>query len=72
MHLCTEQLHAVDIERLTLGVLLTHEDFALHAEQCSGGSGCHAVLTCTGLRDDTGLAHTLGKQGLTEYIVDLV
>ncbi len=30
------------------------------------------MLACAGLRDDAGLAHLPGQQGLTEHIVDLV
>ena len=71
-HLRAEQPHAIHIEGLADGILLSHEHNTFHAHQRSGGRSCHAVLTCSCLRDQAGLAHLLRKQGLSEDIVDLV
>ena len=71
-HLRAQQPHPVDIQRLTDGVLLAHEDHALQTHQGGGGGGGDTVLTGAGLGDDALLAHLLGQQGLTEHIVDLV
>ena len=49
-----------------------HEHHAFHAHQGSGGGGGYAVLTGAGLGNEAGLAHLLGKQCLTENIVDLM
>ena len=67
-----EHLHARDVQRLSLGVLTSHVDRAVEAEESSGGRGGHAVLAGPGLRDDTRLAQLLGEQRLTEHVVDLV
>ena len=64
MHLRTQQLHAVDVQSLTVGVLFSHEDLAFHAHQGGGGGGGNAVLTSSGLGDDPGLAHALGEEYL--------
>ena len=72
MHRRTEQTHLVDIQRLTLRILLAHEYLALHAHQCRCRRRRHTVLACTGLRDDTGLSHFLRQQYLTEHVVDLM
>ena len=55
-----------------LGVLLAHEDHALHAHQRRGGGGRHAVLAGAGLGDQAGFAHLFREQRLTEHVVDLV
>ena len=72
MHLGAQQLHAVDVERLTLGVQTTHVHFAFQTEQSGSSCGCNAVLTGAGLRDDTGLAHLLGEQALRQRVVNFV
>ena len=72
MHLGAQQLHAVDVERLTLGVQTPHVHFAFQTEQSGSGCGCNAVLTGAGLRDNTGLAHLLGEQALCQRVVDFV
>ena len=47
-----QQPHAVDVERLPRGVLLAHEDLALHAHQCRGRGRRDAVLSGPGLGDE--------------------
>ena len=70
--LSAEHLHARNIEGLTLGVLAPHVDRAVEAEERSGGRGGHAVLTRTGLRNNTRLTQFLGQQRLAKHVVDLV
>ena len=70
--LCAQKTHPVDVQGLTLGVLLAHEHHTLHAHQGSGRGGGNAMLTGTGLGDEAGLAHLFGQQRLSENIVDLV
>ena len=71
-HLGAEQSHSIDVERLTLGILLAHENDALHAHQSSGSRGRDTVLTCTSLGNQADLAHLFGQQRLTENVVDFV
>ena len=71
-HLRAEQPHAINVESLADGVLLSHEHDTFHAHQRSCRCRRHAVLACSCLRDQAGLAHLLRKQGLAEHIVDLV
>ena len=71
-HLRAEQPYAINVERLADGVLLSHEHDAFHAHQRSCRCRRHAVLACSCLRDQAGLAHLLRKQGLAKHIVDLV
>ena len=68
----SEKAHTVDVQRLTLGVLLAHEHDALHAEQSRRSSSCNSVLTCACLRNEAGLAHFLREQSLSEDVVYLV
>ena len=72
VYLGAQQAHAIDVERLPLGVLLAHEHLALHIHQRGGGCGCHAVLPCAGFCNDAGFAHFFGKQHLAEHIVNLM
>ena len=67
-----EKAHTVDVQRLADGVLLAHEDDALHAHQRRGGGGRHAVLARAGLGDQARFAHLFREQRLTEHVVDLV
>ena len=57
---------------LTLNVGSTHEDFALHIHQSADRSCSHTMLTGTSLGNDTGLAHFLCHQNLTDGIIDLM
>ena len=68
----TQQTHPVHVQRLPDGVLFAHEHHTFHIHQCRCGGGCHTVLTGTGLGNEAGLAHLLGKERLTQHIVDLV
>lgn len=72
MDLGAEETHAVDVQCLTLGIFLAHEDFAFHAEEGSGRCGSYAVLACAGLGNDSCLAHSLGKECLAKDVIDLV
>ena len=67
-----EQTHPRDVECLALGVDPTHVDDALETEHGTRGGCGHTVLTGPGLGDDALLAHLLGKQRLTQHVVDLV
>ena len=71
-HLCAQQLHAVDVERLAFHVCCPHIDFAFHSEQRSGGRCRHAVLASASLRNDALFAHAFRQQNLAQDIVDLV
>ena len=66
------QTHAVHVRRLALHVGLAHVDHAVQAEQRASERGGGAVLPGAGLRDDTGLAHLLGKERLADHLVGLV
>src|SRR5690625_1384034 len=66
-----EHAHPGDVEGLAFGVLFTHVDDTVEAEEGAGGGGGYAVLSGTGLGDDAGLAHAFGEQGLAEHVVDL-
>ena len=67
-----QQFHAVDIQGLTLNILLAHEHLALQAQ--SSGNGCcrNTVLTCASLGDDPLLTHMLGQQSLPDGVIYLV
>ena len=57
---------------LTFHVGSTHEDFALHIHQGADRSCSHTMLTGTCLGNDTGLAHLLCHQNLTDGIIDFM
>ena len=69
---CPQELHPEDVQRLAMGVFLTHVDDALLSEQGRGRGGRYPVLPGARLRDDPLLAHPAGEQALTEHIIDLV
>src|SRR5687768_9618219 len=68
----TEQVHAMDVERLPANVILTHVDGAFQSEarahRCSGD----AMLTRSGLSDYATLPHSHREQCLPYGVVDLV
>ena len=72
MNLGTQHLHALHIGVLALHIGCPHKHLALHVHQCAHGGCGHTVLSGSRLGDDTCLAHTLGKQNLTDGVVDLV
>ena len=72
VHLCAQHLHALHVCVLTLHIGSSHEYLALHVHQCTDRRRCHTVLSSTRLRDDARLAHFLGKQNLSDGVVDLV
>ena len=57
-----QQPHFVYVQRLALGILLTHKDNTFHAHQGGGSGGGYAVLACTGLGNQAGLAHLLASR----------
>ena len=71
-HLCAEQAHAEDVQRLAAHVLGAHVDVALEAEQRARRRGGDAVLAGACFGDDAPLAHPHGQQRLAERVVDLV
>ena len=71
-HLCAQQSHLIDIERLAFCVLLTHKYHTFHPQKRGGGGGGHTVLPRARLGDQPGLPHSLGQKRLSQHIVDLV
>src|SRR5574344_422496 len=71
-HFSTEHLHPFHIRVLSLHIQcsLIHHTRPIH--QCTDRGCGHTVLTGTGLGDDTGLAHFVGKKDLSDGVVDLV
>ena len=72
LYLGAEKLHTEHVRGLTRNVRRAHVNHARQAEARRNGRRGNAVLAGTGLRDDAGLSHALGKQDLAEAIVDLV
>ena len=68
----SEKAHPVNVQSLSPGVFLAHEDFTFHIHQGCRCGGGYAVLACAGLSDDAGFAHFLGEKDLAQYVVDLV
>ena len=72
MNLGTKHLHALYVGVLALNIGSTHKHLALHVHKCAN-SGCgHTVLSGSSLGDDASLTHALGKQNLTDGVVDFV
>jgi len=67
-----EHPHPRHVQCLPAGVLFTHVDGAVEAEERTGRGGGDPVLAGPGLGDHPGLAHPPGQQHLPEHIVDLV
>ena len=72
MYLGSQKFHTVDIQCLSVGIFFSHEDFAFHPQEGCCRCGSHTVLSGTGLCDQAGLAHLLGKQCLSQGIIDLM
>ena len=72
MHLDSEEFHTIDIQCLPVGIFFSHKNFAFHAKERCCRSGSNTVLSGTCLCNQTGLAHFLGKQCLSQGIIDLV
>ena len=72
MNLCAQESHSVHVESLSDRVLLAHVYLTLHAHHGCNCSCCNTVLSGTGLCDQAGLAHLLGKQCLSQGIIDLM
>jgi hypothetical protein len=69
---CTQELHALDVERLALHVDAPHVDFALEAEERGRRGGRDSVLAGSRFGDDSPLPHPARQQALTDRVVDLV
>src|SRR6056297_263773 len=67
--LCSQKLHAVDIEGLALSVFFTHEYYAFHTEKCACCCCCNSVLSCAGFCNYSFLSHTLSQKGLPDCVV---
>lgn len=72
VYLGTQHLHTFHVGMLALYIGGTHEDFALHIHQGADGGSSNAMLSGTSLGDDTGLAHLLCHQNLTNGVIDFV
>ena len=72
MHLRAEKLHAINVQRLTIRILLAHEDLTLHAKQRCCRRRRNAVLSRARLRDQSRLPHLLCEKRLTKHVVDLM
>ena len=72
MNTGSQELHAVDIERLPLGIEPSHINITFKTQQCGCCCGGHPVLACSRLGDQPCLAHAFRKERLSEHIVDLV
>ena len=70
--LCAQQLHAVNVQGLSFGILSAHIHAAFKAHKGAYGSGGNAVLTCACFGNDTLLAHALCKEYLTKNVIYLV
>ena len=70
--LSAHEAHAVHVGGLALHVLGAHVDHAVQVHERARQGGGGAVLTSACLRDDAGLAHLLGQQCLTNYLVGLM
>ena len=71
-HFGAQHFHFLHIRVLTFYVGLAHVDDAPHVFQRADRSGSHTVLPCARFGDDTGFAHLLRDQNLSDRIVDLV
>ena len=57
---------------MSFDVFATHVDHTFQTIACADGGGGNAVLTSTCFGNHARLAHTFGKHGLTNGVVDLV
>ena len=55
-----QQLHSINIERLTVDILLTHKHLAFQTKTRGNGCGGNAMLARTGFRDDALFTHMFG------------
>ena len=72
MYLGSEEFHTIDIQRLSVGIFFSHEDFAFHTQEGCCRCGSHTVLSGTCLCDQAGLPHLLCQQCLSQGIIDLM
>jgi hypothetical protein len=71
-HLCTKQIHAADVRRLTFHVDVAHVHDTRQAQPRTGRRARHAVLAGPCLCNDTLRAELLCQQRLAEGRIDLV
>ncbi len=71
-HRGTKELHPVDVRRLTLHVLGTHVDHALHTVAGGDGGARDPMLAGARLGDNPLLSHAAREQSLADGVVDLV
>ena len=69
---CSQHLHFLYVDVLTLHIGLAHIYDALHIHQCADGGGGDAVLSRSCLGDDAVLAHAARQQNLADGVVDFV
>ena len=67
-----QQLHPVDIGRLTRHVRRAHVNHTAHAVASRNGGCGHPMLTGAGFCNHAGLAHPAGQHGLSNRVIDLV
>ncbi len=72
MYLCTQQLHAVNIQRLPFGIFHAHKDFAFHVKQCRSGCSRNAVLARASLCNNACFSHFFCKQCLPKHVIDFM
>ena len=71
-HFRAEGVHAGDVERLAVDVLVAHVDDTVEPEHGADGGRCHAVLAGAGFGDHALFAADARQQALTQRVVDLV
>ena len=71
-HLCSQQLHAENIQFLALNIHSSHKYLAFHAKESCHSGGGHTMLTSTSFGDYLLLAHALCQKSLSQSIVNLV
>merc|ERR1711865_614178 len=70
--LCPHHLHAENIQGLSLNVNGAHVDDALQVHQCACRCSGNAMLTSSGLCNNSFLSESLCQESLAQGIVDLV
>ena len=71
-NLSTQHLHSFHIDMLAFYIQCSLIHHTRHVHQCTDGSCCHAMLSCTGFSNDTLLAHLLCQQNLSDGVVNLM
>mmetsp|Transcript_11920 Transcript_11920/g.22798 ORF Transcript_11920/g.22798 Transcript_11920/m.22798 type:complete len:366 (+) Transcript_11920:367-1464(+) len=71
-NLSTQGVHTENIQLLTFAVNGSHVHGAIQTELGTNSGGSDTVLSGTGFGNDTRLTNTLGQQGLSNRVVNLV